>query len=150
MATALIRQAMKHEGANPSRPYDGSFLGILYPFIIYPLKTRYYHYYCCVASTYAAEGINPNVVIVNNSVVNDQLGTWYVGIRQLNKTEWNEYNSGNTPAPPPDFTGRITCNYTLLIYTSGCYWTRPGAQNWSSNGCVVSMLVFLHFKAQHK
>jgi hypothetical protein len=76
-------------------------------------------------------------VTLDNTVINNRVGVWYIGIRQLNTTEQDLYSAQNPPPKPAPFTGRLTTNFTLAIYTSGCYFTQKGATSWDARGCKV-------------
>ena len=92
--------------------------------------------------SYSSKGIDPYIVFVDSSVIRGRNGTWYAGLRQLDPSEYDKYNETITPAPPARLTGRFKCNFTLLIYTSGCFYCHNGDKGWSSGGCKVKMLRF--------
>jgi len=91
-----------------------------------------------MAGTYRNRGVNPYVVFLDNNVIKNRLGRWYLGIRQLTPAEHDSYDDDHPPPAPAVFTGRLTSNYTLVTYTSGCYHSQPNDRRWSSSGCTVS------------
>jgi len=93
--------------------------------------------YALTAEKYRKKGVNPYVVFLDNTVINNRVGSWYIGLRQLTPAEYNVYNDDNAPPAPAAFTGRIMSNYTLVTYTSGCYYCQPTDGRWSSAGCTV-------------
>jgi len=101
-------------------------------------------YLFCVVliGKYMKKGENPYVVFLDNNVIKNRVGRWYIGLRQLTPAEYDMYNDDNPPPAPAAFTGRITSNYTLVTYTSGCYYSRPTDSRWSSLGCTVCRLTF--------
>jgi len=101
-------------------------------------------YLCCAvaAGNYRQRGVNPYVVFIDNSVIKDRVGSWYIGLRQLTEDEYDKYDDDNPPPAPAAFTGRITSNYTLVTYTSGCYYCQPIDGHWSSAGCKVLYVIF--------
>jgi len=99
------------------------------------------------ADLYQQKGVNPYVAFLDNNVIKNRVGSWYVGLRQLTPNEYDLYNDDNPPPAPAPFTGRLTSNYTLITYTSGCYYCQHTDRHWSSSGCSVrhcSLLV--HYK----
>ena len=89
------------------------------------------------ADKYRQKGVNPYVAFLDNSVIKNRVGSWYVGLRQLLPAEYDLYDDDNPPPVPASFTGRLTSNYTLITYTSGCYHCQPTDGRWSSSGCSV-------------
>ena len=90
---------------------------------------------------YRTEGVNPYVVFLDNNVIKNRVGKWYIGVRQLTPAEFDVYDDDNPPPAPAAFTGRLTSNFTLITYTSGCYYCQPTDDQWSSAGCKVCNLL---------
>jgi len=88
--------------------------------------------------------MSPYKVFLNNTVVNNRVGAWYIGVRQLSVDEVDQYSMSNPPPVPKPFTGRLTTNFTLLTYTASCYYSHVGDTTWSSDGCEVQVFT-LHF-----
>ena len=100
--------------------------------------------YALVAGIYRKKGVNPYVVFLDNNVIKNRVGSWYIGLRQLTPAEYDVYSGTNPPGPPAAFTGRLTSNYTLVTYTSGCYYCQPTDDRWSSSGCTVCNVLISH------
>ena len=100
-------------------------------------------YGCSVMAVdnYRRKGVNPYVVFLDNNVIKNRVGSWYIGLRQLAEAEHDVYNDANPPPAPAAFTGRLTSNFTLITYTSGCYYCQPTDNHWSSAGCKVCNLL---------
>jgi len=92
------------------------------------------------ADEYRRKGIDPYVVMLDNNVIKNRVGRWFIGVRQLTPSEYDLYSDDNEPPAPAAFTGRITSNFTLITYTSGCYHCQPSDLRWSSSGCTVCSL----------
>jgi len=67
------------------------------------------------------------------------------GFRELNSTEKNHFCSNTSMDTPPLINERFefTSNYTLRVYTSGCYYLDENNQ-WKSDGVLVGPLTNLH------
>jgi len=95
-----------------------------------------------ITDQYIEQGKNPYKIFLNNTVVNNRVGVWHFGVRQLSADEIDKYSMSNPPPVPEPFTGRLTTNFTLLTYTSGCYYSHVGDTEWSSDGCEVELFMF--------
>ena len=86
-------------------------------------------------------------VTVLPDVFAGRTGRWIIGIRQLNQTEHDQYDSDTPLKTVAPLTGRITSNYTLRAWTSTCgYMEATSWQNnqdnepiWLSDGMTVIM-----------
>ena len=58
------------------------------------------------------------------------------GLRELNRTEFDNYCSMNSIPPRFDQPFHFTFDYTLRVYSSGCYYLDKNNQ-WQSDGLIV-------------
>ena len=79
------------------------------------------------------------VIFLDNVEVSNRVGKWYVGLRQLSDAEEDQYGPGVTPGDPTPLTGQFTTNYTLHMFTSGCYFYYAPTNDWRSRGCTVGL-----------
>ena len=80
------------------------------------------------------------MVYLDNLEVDDFIGTMFFGVRQLKDSEMGMDVSNCTELPSwgngtegSEFTG----NYTITMFSSGCYSISDGDTDWSTTGCRV-------------
>nr|KAG5709464.1 hypothetical protein BaRGS_023146 [Batillaria attramentaria] len=85
--------------------------------------------------------VNCSRVYMDNLQVNNYKGKVYIGVRQLMA---NETNMNLTDCQLPDYwsngtkEAQFTTNYTLQLFTSGCYSISEGDSDWTTDGLRVS------------
>ncbi|ESO89018.1 hypothetical protein LOTGIDRAFT_228960 [Lottia gigantea] len=75
---------------------------------------------------------------LDNKKINDYIGTVYIGVRQLDPSEYTA--NYQTALDLPNYekgTGNPSEKYKIRVFSTGCYFFDKDINDWSSKGCWV-------------
>ncbi|CAD5112526.1 DgyrCDS1737 [Dimorphilus gyrociliatus] len=72
--------------------------------------------------------------VLDGKTTGNRVGVWYLGLRQLNTTDYDKYIPQNIPSYPLNGEGEFTTNYTIKISAVSCSFFDESARRWKNNG----------------
>lgn len=110
-------------------------------------------------------------IFLSNQVINNRTGFFYAGVVEVNKsqllesseaylleqiiinenTSLSNYTAGASNYTLPGIMRDFTTNYSMRIFTSGCYFYDYHKKIWSADGCSVDSAnqLMTHCKCNH-
>jgi len=141
-------------------------------FIKYREKPMY-DYYDILIPLSAVKSVNGETydIFLSNDIIKNRTGFFYIGVVEVNKTALNQsteaylldeiivnenssltnYTAGISNYTLPGITRDFTTNYSMRIFTSGCYFYDYHKKIWSADGCFVESAnqAMTHCKCNH-
>jgi hypothetical protein len=141
-------------------------------FIKYREKPMY-DYYDILIPLRAMNSSNNGIydIFLSNDIINNRTGFFYIGVVEVNKTAVSlstepflldemiinqntsstNYTAGISNYTLPGIKRDFTTNYSMRIFTSGCYFYDYHKKIWSADGCFVESAnqAMTHCKCNH-